>query len=101
MRAAGCGNARNGATRGARIRAQGQIGDRNDADQSLLPIEHWQPPDLVVGHVLCDVLDVFVLEAVEDFLAHYLTDRRLRRLSLGYRTGCDIPVGDHTYQSIV
>src|SRR5688572_16303807 len=43
------------------------IAQRNDADQALVAVHHRQAPDLVVAHVLGDVVELLVLEAVLHF----------------------------------
>ncbi len=56
MRATRLGYVRDRATGYLGVRGQGEIADRNYPHQALFPIEHWQPPDLDVAHVLRDML---------------------------------------------
>src|SRR5579871_6401926 len=64
--AAGLANAGQGYTGRLLMVARRQITQGNDADEKLLVVEYGQPPDLLVGHIVGEVVDVIFLEAVLD-----------------------------------
>jgi hypothetical protein len=73
-----------------------QIGQRDDSDQPLVAVEDRQSPHLMLGHHLCRILEVTVLEAEEDAFRHDVADRRdAGALLLGDGARDDVAVGDH------
>src|SRR6185369_12509672 len=70
------------------------VGQRDDADQALVPVQYRQPVDLVVAHVLGDIGDLVVLEAELHVLAHHLPHLGgVGRFALGNGADGDVPVG--------
>src|SRR6266568_6882070 len=47
-----------------------EIGERDNADEALVAVHDGQTPDLKLRHVLCDVSNILVLEAVFDLGTH-------------------------------
>src|SRR5689334_9160825 len=48
----------------------GDIAQRNDADKPLVAAEHRQAPDLDVAHILGDLVEILVFEAIFHFGGH-------------------------------
>ena len=102
------GNARRRARRSAERFAgtvgpvgEREVAERDDPDQPLVAVEHRQPAHLEVGHVLRDVVEVVVVEAVFDLLAHHVAHLGVRALALRHRAHRDVAVGDHADQAVV
>src|SRR3954467_6572975 len=100
MGAPGCRDVGDGVTGRSGIVGLGQVADRNDPHQPLLAVDHLQAPHLHVAHVLRDVLELLIVEAVEHFLAHDLAHFRRWRLLLGHGARRDVGVGDHPDQAV-
>ena len=79
----------------------GEIAEGKDADEALLTVHHWQASHLNVGHVLRDMIEILVFEAVLDFLRHNLVHLRVGPLALADTAYCDVTVGDHADQTIL
>src|SRR5437764_9896199 len=69
MLAARLGNAAQRATGAARALGQRDIAERQDSDQALVVVEHGQAAHLDVTHVLYDVIELVVFEAVHHVFA--------------------------------
>ena len=79
----------------------GEIGQRQDADQPLVAVEHRQPTNLQLAHVLRDVGGILVLVAVPDVTTHHLAHRRPGPLAFGDGPHGDVAVGDGAEQAII
>jgi hypothetical protein len=79
----------------------GEVAERQDSDQALFAVEHWQAPYLLRAHVVGDVLDVLVVEAVQDLLAHHVAHGRVGREVARHAAYRDVAVGDHPHEAIV
>src|SRR5688572_4067382 len=77
------------------------IAERDDADEALVAVDHRQAPDLVVAHVLGDMVELLVVEAVLNFRAHYLAHRGVGPLACRDSADGDVAVGDHADQAVV
>src|SRR5262245_48318530 len=98
MGAAGPGDLAQG--RADPLVALGKIGQRQDANQPLVAVEHRQAADLLLAHVLLDHRGVLVLEAVFDVAGHDLADRRAPALALGDGPHGNVAVADHADQAV-
>src|SRR5690554_4574336 len=85
---------------GAAAADGGDVAQGHHTHQALLAIEHRQPADLDVGHVLGHMLDVLVLEAVADVGGHHLAHRGVRPQAPGQATDDHVAVGEHAHQTI-
>ncbi len=79
---------------------QGAVGECHDADQALVAIDHRQTAQLEVAHVLDDVLDVLVVEAVFHVRCHGIAYRRGAAFFSRHRANRNIAVGDAADQTI-
>src|SRR6516164_3476622 len=78
-----------------------QIAQRDDSDEPLIAVHYWETPYLQRRHVLNHVRNLFILKAVFDLVAHYVLNRRIRSLSLGDTSDCDVTIGDHADQPVM
>src|SRR5579871_4443267 len=99
--AAGLGNAGQRHFARMAILADGEVAERDNADKALLAVQHRQPPDLLIGHVLRDIVDIVVLEAVSDLFAHYVPDRGVGAEAVGNPSDCNVTVRDHSHQTVI
>src|SRR5215468_5472228 len=83
------------------ISARSQISEGNDTNEALLVIEHRQPTDLLIGHSLGKITDFIALKAVLDLGAHHVADTGFRTEALRDPSHGDIPVSDHSHQTLV
>src|SRR5258705_268558 len=74
---------------------------REKAAQALFAVDAREPPHADLRHALGDPIEVLVVEAVFDMLAHYFTHRRVGALALRHGANRDIAVGDHADQPVV
>src|SRR4051794_32902808 len=81
--------------------ADGDISQGNSPHQTLIPTDYRQAPDLDLGHVLHDLIDVFILEAVFHVGGHDIAYLGLRTLVLGNGPNRDVAVGDHADQAVI
>src|SRR5215470_12043036 len=81
--------------------ARRQIAERNDTHEAILVIEYRQPTNLLIGHILGKITDLIALEAVLDLGAHHVADTGFRTEALGDPSHGDIPVRDHSHQTLV
>src|SRR5262249_8869684 len=101
MLATRLGDAAQGAPRAGRAVGKGDVTQREDTHQPLFAVEYGQPAKLDVGHILHDLVEVIVLEAVHYFFAHDVPDRRLRALIGADGADGDVAVGDHADQPVI
>src|SRR5205085_7560251 len=74
-----------------------EIGERDHANEPLVPVEHRKTPHLVLGHDLRRIPDVIVLEAIADTLGHHLADCGVAgRALFGDRADDNVPVSHHS-----
>src|SRR5919204_2517636 len=82
--------------------AASKIGERDDANEPFVTIEHRQPPHLMLGHGLCGVAHVVILETVINTLRHDLTHRGVAGGPvLGDGAHDDVTVSHHSDEAIV
>src|SRR6266849_7109529 len=77
-----------------------KIGERDDADETLIATHHRQTPKLQLRHVLGHVRGILVFETVLDLRAHGVAYLAVRSFALGNPANRDIAVGDHADQPI-
>src|SRR5688500_17884242 len=58
------------------------VAEGNDAHEALLAVHYRQAPHADVAHVLRDMVEILVVVAVMDVLAHHLAHRRVGTLAL-------------------
>ena len=77
------------------------ITKRDNADQPLLAVHDRQATDLLLGHVLGHVLQLFVLEDVADLGCHHISDLGARRVTTFCgQTHGDVSIADHADKAI-
>src|SRR5205814_5923671 len=79
----------------------GNVCERQDANEAFVPADHRQTPDLDIAHIVDDVLDVLVIEAVPYILRHDVEHLGIRTLALGNAANRDVAVSDHAYEPII
>jgi hypothetical protein len=57
---------------------QCDVAERDNADKPLLAVYHRQAAHLNVAHVVGDIIQPLILEAVQDFVLHYVAENVLR-----------------------
>src|SRR5688572_14751957 len=77
------------------------VAERDDPDQTLVPAHHRQPAHLVLAHVVDDVVEFLILEAVADLGRHRLAYLGVRPPALRHGTDGDVPVREHADQAVV
>src|SRR4026209_45312 len=77
------------------------ITQRENADQALFAVDDREPPHAHLRHPLGDPVEVLVVVAVLDVLAHYFTHWRVGPLALRHSANRDVAVGDHADQAVV
>ncbi len=101
MLAARLGDPADRMTGRARSFGQRDVGERDDTHQTFATVEHGQPPQFDVGHVVRHLVDVVIGKAVFHLHAHHIAHRSLRSLSGGHCAHRDVAVGDHADQPVV
>jgi len=56
---------------------------------------------LKLRHILSDVINILILEAIFDLLARDILNFGIRPLSLRDAADCDVPVSDHADQLVM
>src|SRR5437763_1986597 len=77
------------------------VPERYNPDQTFVAIDYWKPADLDIAHVLHDLIDVLVVEAILHVRAHDASDRRHGGQALGDGANRNVAVGDHTYELVL
>src|SRR5437868_11889917 len=57
-----------------RIVRKGDVGQRDDTDQAFVPVDDGEAPDLDVGHVRRNLVELMILETVANVGAHHVAD---------------------------
>src|SRR5690348_7324799 len=71
------------------------VAEREDADEALVAVHHRHPANLLLGHVLSDVLDLLIFEDVLHLGRHHIPHPRLPRVPpLSGYADRDIAIGD-------
>src|SRR5439155_6556391 len=70
----------------------GNVSERQDADEALATIDDRQAPDLNVSHVEGDLLEVLVVKAVFDLGSHDVAHLGVRSLALSNAAIGDVAV---------
>ncbi|EGE56539.1 hypothetical protein RHECNPAF_6420090 [Rhizobium etli CNPAF512] len=79
----------------------GEIAKRDDADQPLASVQHRQAPHLKIPHVVKNVFQIFVIEAVLDIGTHYIPDLCVGTFALCHATNGNVAISDHPDQPII
>jgi len=67
----------------------------------LFAIKDRQAPDLNVGHIARDFLDLLIIETVFDVLGHDVTHFGFGPFPLGDTADRNVAIGNHAYQVII
>src|SRR5436190_6881157 len=87
--------------RGLRL-LEGQVAQRNDADQPLVAIQHGKPADLQLAHVARHVGHRFILVDVLHVLGHHIADLAfIRGEAPGDGAYRNVAIAQHTYQAVI
>jgi hypothetical protein len=73
-----------------RIVRKGDIARGNNADQSLVTIDHREASNLDVGHARSDLIKLSILEAVADVETYDVAHWRIRAFTFGHGSNGDV-----------
>jgi hypothetical protein len=79
---------------------QGAVGEGHHPHEALVAVDHGKAAKLDVAHVLNDMFDVFILEAVFHVRGHGLADSRAAAFAPGDRADGDVAISDCADQAV-
>src|SRR5581483_7147330 len=96
------GHSAQGLAGGLRIRPVRNVAEGYDPNEPFVAIEDGEPADLQLRHILCNSLDVILIEAVPHFGGHDIAHHGASRVATaGVAANGDVTVRHHPYQPVV
>src|SRR5262245_20440826 len=80
---------------------EGNIAKRDNANQALIAVDHGETPNLDVGHVRGDFVQLLIVEAVTDLGAHNVAHWGIWVLAFGHGADGNVAVGNHPDKTII
>src|SRR5262245_45372730 len=84
-----------------RIVRKGDITKGNNADQSLVTIDHREASHLDVGHARSDLIKLLIVEAVTEVETHDLAHLLVRTFTFSHGSNGDVAVGNDPNKPVI